>query len=1033
MNCLRPKEIISLLAIITGFLLFSAFEANAATLNVPRDYPTIQAGIDASQDGDTVLVDPGIYVECINFLDKGITVASSAGPEVTVIDASRQGTVVTITTLLGQQVKQCSLQGFTLRNGAPSCSYGNCAPATAILIEGSSPIITGNIIDGNSDLYEAVYTDGSPIIEKNIFLNFSCNEDPASAVVVIQPCLSTSAIVRNNLFFNNPCRAISFTGEDGGQAQVANNTIVGNKGGIAISTMFLYGCPLKNNIIVRNEKAFEIQGGFIRGFVWENNLVYGNDIDYSGVSDQTGTYGNISADPLFLDPAGDDYHLCPGSPAIEMGDPSGIQLAATDLDGNPRVINGKVDIGAYEFDPDKPFIMHTIKASAGPGGAITPQGSNKALDGTTKIYFIAPNPNYQVSALYVDGVNVISASVTPLSYSFGNINADHTITAEFGHYFDYFGMQAGNHLESLATYANGSTQTETDDISVADPYLLDKGATGNDLLDTWFQSLSSGLFMKKQQDSSGDTITYSPALPLIETPLKAGARWAASSNITVNGAQGTARVTATVSPMVLVSVSAGHFLAWPVKYILSASGQGGTSLTSFTYWFAPHIGNVRSVDPNSTTTLTTFAVGGGTVTIPPPIVTATVPTSGMPGSPVTINGFQFGASRGTSKVMIGNTQCPVTSWSDTQIQCTVPQAAISGAVTVITDTWTSNATVKFAVVPPLVVTGVSPASGIRGTKVTITGSSFGASEGASKVMIGSVQCPVGSWSDTQIVCTVPATAVSGAVTVVTAGRTSNATVDFTVVLPPTVTGVSPTSAVCGSQITINGSWFGASQGTGKVRIGSVLCSQILSWSGTQIVCTVPATAVSGAVTVVTIAGTSNATVKLTVMLPPVVTGVVPAAGVRGSQVTINGARFGASQGSSQVSIGNVPCYQIISWSGTQIKCTVPDTAVSGAVTVITIAGTSNGTVKFTVKIPPKITGVIPSTGQRGTSVQIAGINFGTVQGHVKLGSVPKGIAGWALTSITFTVPAAILHGPYPFIVVNSQRPSGLQGAFSVVL
>ena len=45
-------------------------------INVPADQPTIQDGIDASVDADTVLVQPGTYIENINYNGKLITVAS---------------------------------------------------------------------------------------------------------------------------------------------------------------------------------------------------------------------------------------------------------------------------------------------------------------------------------------------------------------------------------------------------------------------------------------------------------------------------------------------------------------------------------------------------------------------------------------------------------------------------------------------------------------------------------------------------------------------------------------------------------------------------------------------------------------------------------------------------------------------------------------------------------------------------------------------------------------------------------------------
>ena len=66
MSCTKAQKILGVLALILGVLLGIAFGASAATLNVPQDYPTIQAGIDAAQNSDTVLVGPGTYVECLN-------------------------------------------------------------------------------------------------------------------------------------------------------------------------------------------------------------------------------------------------------------------------------------------------------------------------------------------------------------------------------------------------------------------------------------------------------------------------------------------------------------------------------------------------------------------------------------------------------------------------------------------------------------------------------------------------------------------------------------------------------------------------------------------------------------------------------------------------------------------------------------------------------------------------------------------------------------------------------------------------------
>ena len=68
-----------------AFLIFAATflpisgALQAAVINVPGDQPTIQAGINAANDFDEVVVAPNTYNEIIDFLGKSITVRSSGG------------------------------------------------------------------------------------------------------------------------------------------------------------------------------------------------------------------------------------------------------------------------------------------------------------------------------------------------------------------------------------------------------------------------------------------------------------------------------------------------------------------------------------------------------------------------------------------------------------------------------------------------------------------------------------------------------------------------------------------------------------------------------------------------------------------------------------------------------------------------------------------------------------------------------------------------------------------------------------------
>ena len=99
-----------------------------------------------------------------------------------------------------------------------------------------------------------------------------------------------------------------------------------------------------------------------------------------------GGVGNIGADPLMIDPDGqddaigtedDNVRLAPGSPAINAGDPGFIPSDnQTDSDGYPRVLCGGLDIGAYEFgmgdadcdgDMDTVDFVESWSCQAGPG------------------------------------------------------------------------------------------------------------------------------------------------------------------------------------------------------------------------------------------------------------------------------------------------------------------------------------------------------------------------------------------------------------------------------------------------------------------------------------------------------------------------------------------------------------------------------------------------------------------------------------------------------------------------------------------
>jgi Right handed beta helix region len=143
----KPYSGVFTLAIAAlGVLLSSSTLWSQSVINVPADQPTIQAAIQAASNGDTVLVAPGTYPENIDFLGKLITVTSSGGAAMTIVDGGAAGPVVIFDSNEGAS---SVLNGFTLQNGMASFSFPGWGSGGGILIYYASPTITNNVIADN--------------------------------------------------------------------------------------------------------------------------------------------------------------------------------------------------------------------------------------------------------------------------------------------------------------------------------------------------------------------------------------------------------------------------------------------------------------------------------------------------------------------------------------------------------------------------------------------------------------------------------------------------------------------------------------------------------------------------------------------------------------------------------------------------------------------------------------------------------------------------------------------------------------------
>lgn len=168
---------------------------------------------------------------------------------------------------------------------------------------------------------------------------------------------------------------------------------------------------------------------------------------------------------------------------------------------------------------------------------------------------------------------------------------------------------------------------------------------------------------------------------------------------------------------------------------------------------------------------------------------------------------------------------------------------------------------------------------------------------------------------------------------------------------PVVTGVTPAEGAPGDLVRIAGSAFGAERLASHVRFGAVDATPgVTEWSDVEIVLAVPDLAEGPASVVVEVRGVATQPFPFTIVSAalPAIREIVPAAAAPGTEVQIDGSRFGDAQtDESAVRFAGGVDARIVSWSDASIRAVVPDGAVTGGVVVVTSRGES-GPFQFVV-------------------------------------------------------------------------------------
>ena len=233
---------------------------------------------------------------------------------------------------------------------------------------------------------------------------------------------------------------------------------------------------------------------------------------------------------------------------------------------------------------------------------------------------------------------------------------------------------------------------------------------------------------------------------------------------------------------------------------------------------------------------------------------------------------------------------------------------------------------------------------------------------------------------------------------------------------PEITDSDPVEGIEGTEITITGTGFKATQGTGGVTIGGSAAT-ITSWSDTEIVCEAPAGTPGAEDIVVTNSDGFSDTLSggFIYLTEPSITNIDPVSGpdTGGTEITITGTGFLAAQGSGGVTVGGVAA-SITSWSDTEIVCDTPAGSLGAKDVIVTnddaLSDTDAG--GFTYLATPSIDDIDPVSGTSagGTEITISGTGFQANQGSgsVKIGGSAASITSWSDTEIVCDTPSGTI-------------------------
>ncbi len=430
---------------------------------------------------------------------------------------------------------------------------------------------------------------------------------------------------------------------------------------------------------------------------------------------------------------------------------------------------------------------------------------------------------------------------------------------------------------------------------------------------------------------------------------------------------------------------------------------------------------LADTDGNEARSLERFVTHG-----PPPQVTFFTPSSGPPGTAVSISGTNF--IGGENVIRFNGVQAAIMADGDgvsAPVRAEVPAGATSGPISVTTSEGTGASASAFTVTapppppPPPTITGVvdyygSPVtSAPSGSLVIIRGANFDPAPGKTGVKFNGVPARISdSYSKTtELWVSPPDAAGTGRITVTTAGGTATSGSDFTVlctvqVSPATVTLDPGQAASFSARVTSptdnSVAWSVTESGGGSV----------VSTGADTASYTAPATPGTYHVVATSVADPArSASAVVTGLPPPAITGFAPSSGPPGTPVALTGE----FRNLLSADFNGIPA-TINGGSATTLYVQVPAGATTGPITVRANRGNAVSGSDFTVTTLPSpvITSFSPDNAIAGSTVylMIAGQNFSPLPdgNEVRVNGIPARVTSAGATMISAIVPASCTTG-----------------------